>query len=431
MLGGMLLLPEGIYFDAPWVPPFGKHELSATCAFLGLLIRAPTHFRQARLFRGVDVLLLVLLPATLVTVLLNRQPLAFGPMLLPAMAPRDILAFSMRGVVQVGFPFLLGRVCVQSARDARMLARVVVTLGLLYSVLMVFEMIFSPNLHRWVYGYHARPDFSQTIRWGGYRPTVFMEHGLAVALFALVVTLFAASDGRACKWRFGLPAWLTTAYAALMLVLCKSTGALIMGSVTLPAIVWLSARKQIMLAALFASLCLAYPLVKVAGAFPAPSVVEVSRRYFGADRAGSLAMRFANEDLMVEHARARLWFGWGGSGRNRLYDEGGGDVVVTDGYWIILLTSGGVMLLACVFGLLLVPVIMAARAAGHVRDGPERILLAGLALVTACCAFDLLPNGLFSFAPLFYAGALARLSAELPREAPAVEVQSLFPEATG
>ncbi len=419
----MLLLPEGVYFDAPWIPPFGKHDISATCAFFGLLIRAPGEVRQARLGRGLDVLLLLLVPATAITVMGNGEVLTFGAVQLPGLSPRDILAFSIRGIVQVGFPFWVGRICIRSGRDARMLARVAVGFGLLYSLLMLFEMRFSPNLHRWIFGYHARPDFSQTLRWGGYRPTVFMEHGLAVALFALAVALFAASDGRASPRRFGLPSWATTAYQALMLVLCKSVGALVLGLVTLPAVLALSARRQLALAALLASACVAYPLLKVGGLFPERSLVHLSRQYLGPDRAASLAMRFENEDAMIEHVQARLWFGWGGLGRNRLYNENGDDVVVTDGHWTILLSSGGLVLLGCVFGLLLVPVFMAVRAARHVRDGTERLRLAGLALVTACCAFDLLPNGLFNFAPMFYAGALARLSTELPRQSTVVPVQ--------
>lgn len=419
----MLLLPEGVYFDAPLIPPFGKHDISATCAFVGLLVRSPGELRRARLGRGLDLLLILLLPATAITVLTNREALSYGATQLPALSPRDILALSIRGIVQVAFPFWVGRLCMRSGRDARMLARVMVGFGLFYALLMLFEMRFSPNLHRWIFGYHARPDFSQTVRWGGYRPTVFMEHGLAVALFALGVAIFAVSDGRASARRFGLPAWVSSAFLVVVLVLCKSAGALIFGMITLPAILFLSARRQLVLAAVLASVCAAYPLAKVSGLFPDRSLVELSQKYMGTDRAASLNMRFENEGAMIEHVRARLWFGWGGMGRNRLYDENGGDAVVTDGHWTILLSSGGLVLLGCVFGLLLVPVFMALRASARVRDGTDRLRLAGLALVTVCYAFDLLPNGLFNFAPLFFAGALARLSTELPREAQVVAVQ--------
>ena len=54
--------------------------------------------------------------------------------------------------------------------------------GLIYSLFILFELRMSPNLHRWIYGF-GQHGFSQHIRWGGYRPMVFMAAGLAVALF--------------------------------------------------------------------------------------------------------------------------------------------------------------------------------------------------------------------------------------------------------
>jgi hypothetical protein len=88
---------------------------------------------------------------------------------------------------------------------------------------------------------------------------------------------------------------------------------------------------------------------------------------------------------------------------------------VTDGYWIIVLCGGGLLRLVCAFGLLLYPVMRAARVLRRVREPGDRFLLAGLAVALACYVFDLLPNGMGNPIPLFLAGALARLNLELSR----------------
>jgi hypothetical protein len=117
--------------------------------------------------------------------------------------------------------------------------------------------------------------------------------------------------------------------------------------------------------------------------------------------------------LLIEHVHKRLWFGWGGDGRNRLYDSEGNNAVITDGHWIILLSVGGVTLLYSLFGLMLMSVFSAIRVLRKVTDRGDQQLLAGLALVATCYVFDLLPNGMFNQAPLFYAGALTSLVAAL------------------
>ncbi len=280
---------------------------------------------------------------------------------------------------------------------------------------MLFEMRMSPNLHRWIYGYHFHSDFSQTVRWGGYRPTVFLAHGLTVGLFALAAALFAATEGRITKRRLGLPTRWSTLYLVTILVLCRSTGAIIMGLVTLPVVALASPRRQIRVAVLLAAVCVAYPVVKLAGVFPKQAIREFTRDHLSPERADSLQFRFDNDKRLIDRALDRLWLGWGEFGRNRIYDDTGRDTVVTDGYWIIVLSGGGLLRLACSFGLLLYPVMRASRVMKRLREPGDRFLLAGLAIVVACHVFDLLPNGLGNPLVLFLAGALARLNLELSR----------------
>ena len=155
-LGGMLFLPEVATFDAPLVPPFGKHEIAAACALLGLIVRSPGRLRLPRLGRGADFLLVLVGLSGTITIFLNHDAVSYGPTLLPGMRARDVLSFGIRDALDVLLPYLVGRMCIQSTRDVRALLRVVLVLGLVYSLLIMFELRFSPNLHRWIYGYHAR-----------------------------------------------------------------------------------------------------------------------------------------------------------------------------------------------------------------------------------------------------------------------------------
>ena len=62
------------------------------------------------------------------------------------------------------------------------------------------------------------------------------------------------------------------------------------------------------------------------------------------------------------------------------------------------------------FGMLLGPVFSALSRLKRIAGSQERVLVSGMSLVTALNVLDLLPNGLYSALPLFYAGALAGVS---------------------
>jgi len=53
-----------------------------------------------------------------------------------------------------------------------------------YTFFLFIELTASPQLNRWIYGYH-QSQFIMAMRAGGYRPMVFMRHGLNVAFFNL------------------------------------------------------------------------------------------------------------------------------------------------------------------------------------------------------------------------------------------------------
>lgn len=414
VVAASLLLPELAMFDFPTLPPIEKLALGPLGAFLGCLVFAPRKVFSVRPGRLYTILILVLLGSAVFTVLGNPEPLRNGPVIRPGLAKYEIISMVVRDLLWIVAPFIVGMVVVEGSRDLRLLARTLLGAGVLYSLPMLLEVRLSPQFHYWVYGFRA-DFFGETVRWGGYRPVVFMAHGLATALFALVVTLQAAALNKVTRVWLMLPTTLWVVYCGLVLVLCKSTGVIIYGLVMVPLTLWLRARRLVKLAVMVTLLCWIYPLAKMTGAFPEKPMVELALK-INPDRAQSLAYRFDNDRMLVQRAQQKLWWGWGGYGRGRVFDADGKDISATDGHWIVMLAGRGVVGMVAGFALLLLPVLAAARAMKQVEDARSRALLAGLAMIVATYGFDLLPNGLFTNIPYFYAGALLRVSRTLPLE---------------
>src|SRR5262249_33639153 len=126
-------------------------------------------------------------------------------------------------------PFFLGRQLLRNSADNEQILRVLVIAGLFYSLPMLLEIRMSPQLHTWVYGYFPQGGFHQQARDGGYRPAVFLGHGLIVAFFIMTTTVAAAALWRTRTTVLRIPAAGITPYLAGMLVLCKTLSALIYG----------------------------------------------------------------------------------------------------------------------------------------------------------------------------------------------------------
>ncbi|HEV8062112.1 MAG TPA: hypothetical protein VGP68_19695, partial [Gemmataceae bacterium] len=166
-----------------------------------------------------------------------------------------------------GVPYLAGRLYLTTFDQLRDLAIGVIVSGLIYAPLCLFEIRVSPQLHTWVYGYFPHVSFFQTMRYGGFRPTVFMEHGLAVGAWMCTVTLTAFWLWR-CRafpqfrlWALRAPPILITSGLFFVLVLSKSFGAIglgLAGALTLLSCSWSRLR-------IFALILLLVPLFYVYG----------------------------------------------------------------------------------------------------------------------------------------------------------------------
>jgi O-antigen ligase len=291
--------------------------------------------------------------------------------------------------------------------------------------LVLIELRFSPQLDTWVYGY-MQHTWLQVVRDGGYRPMVFMEHGLAVALFMATATLCMFGLARTKEKIGGVSALPIAAVMALVVALSHSLGAFAFLLVLGPLIWFMPPRLQLRAAAGMGLLVMLYPMLRAYDWFPTTSVIDMAMG-ISEDRGWSLAFRFENEDIVLRRAFERPFFGWGGFDRIFIFDKESGDEVSTlDGAWIIIYAQGGLLGFLSKFGLLIWPVYRAFKRVRRVRDRNDKVMLATVGVVAAMVAVDLLPNGLFTYFPFLLSGALLGATRSLSKpqsEASGVRLQ--------
>jgi len=429
VLGGYLLLPVGTEIKFEGIPKFDKSSIPSIAAFLGCLLvaRQPLRFRNG--FGLAEVLLLAMLIGPFITSQLNTDPIVVGNRVLPGVGSYDALS-SVVAQLFVLMPFFLGRQFLRSAADNMDVLRVLVIAGLAYSLPMLFEVRMSPQLHTWVYGYFPH-SFVQQMREGGFRPVVFLGHGLLVAFFAMTSAVAAAALWRTGVRVAGVPAGVITGYLGAVLVLCKTLGALVYGAVLVPLVRFMSPRIQMRVAVALVGIALLYPMLRAADLFPTAAVLDAAHSVSD-DRAASMKFRFDNEDQLLARAWDRFWFGWGRYGRNRVYDdESGQDVSITDGRWVITMGQYGFVGFLAEFGLLGLAVVRAARAMRYAGSGPEAVFLCALALIVAINMIDLLPNSSISPWTWLLTGALLGRAEALRLSFPSRAPYSVAPALRG
>ncbi len=422
--GYLLLPPPPAAFDFPLLPPLGKERIPVLAAFAVLWLRARGSFELLPRSRIARALLVVFILSPVLTFATNREPVFFGHIGLPGMRPFEAFALVVQQAM-LALNFLLARALLTgpSAPDLeagddggaglRLILMALFIGGLAYSIPMLIEVRLSPQLNNMIYGYYQH-YFAQAIRGSGFRPLVFLNHGLWAAFFAMsafgaALALWRLERGR----RRGL-FLLASGYLGAVLVLCKTLGALIYGILLVPLIALFGTLWQIRLAALVGLLAFAYPVLKTVDAVPYERMVAEAAK-ISTDRANSLKFRFDNEEVLFERARLKPLFGWGIWGRNQILDTQTGNFqTVTDGRWIITLGVYGWVGYIAEFGLLVLPLLLLWQV-GRLPGGRLPRASGVVALMLAVNLVDLLPNATLTPITWLIAGALLGV-AERARE---------------
>lgn len=325
----------------------------------------------------------------------------------------DGLSEVLKQTVTWGLPYLIGRVYFTKLADLRDLAIGIVIGGIIYVPLCVFEFRFSPQLHKMLYGVHPHADFRQTIRALGYRPTVFMEHGLMVALWMAAATLLAAWIwfSKGVQKLLGMPMVLLLPALFVTMILCQSVGALVLLCVGLATLYFVSRTRMRWPIYVLIALAPAYMTLRASQVWDGTNAVEMADTLFGEDRAQSLELRMSNENILNKRALEKPIFGWAGWGRSRVYDRWGKDISITDGEWVIALGQHGLVGLAALTAMILLPVFLTIRRIppslwAHPKAAPAAALSIVLLMYMVDNLFNAMTNPIF----MLIAGALSALA---------------------
>ena len=384
---GWLFLPGAVY-NFPGIPPVSK--ITAVCF---PIIFATALFDKQRFGRlsptKLDIPMLIWCFCPLVTSISNGLGLYDG------------ISGITKNVLTWGFSYAIGKMYFSSYRGLRVLGTWIVIGGLIYIPFCIWEIRMAPTLNYYIYGFRSQ-SYSTSIRFGGYRPIVFMQHGLALGVWMMSALLTGV-----WLWRtkvvprlLNFPMGFNVLSLFIVFLLCRSLNAILLfcaGIFSYHAIRSLGFKVVI--------LCIAvvpvfYIVSRDVGILSTERLTNYAS-IISSDRARSLYGRLYHEERLVEKAWQRPLFGWGGWGRNRVYNAYGEDTSVTDGLWIIAFGVYGLVGLVSLGMILLLPTFAFYRKY-HVEDWaqaqftPMVAFITILPLYTIDCLMNAFVNPIFT-----------------------------------
>lgn len=415
LLGGYLILPPLAEFNLPLVPALDKVSIPNVSVLIILIFSVKQKVQLWPEARSARLLVTGLVLSAIPTVMTNGDPIIFevlenaDPILffvdqLPGQSVRDVGSVLLAQLLTL-VPFLLARQFLSSEDGLREILLALMVGGLIYSVPSLIEIRFSPQINVWVYGFFQH-SFEQMMRDGGFRPIVFLPHGLWLALFVCTALLSATALTRMAapldRWKMAV----VMAYLALLLVLCKSLASLAYGVVLTPVVLLVPARWQIRLGLVFAVVAVGYPMLRNAGLVPLDAILAQAEA-ISVERAESLAYRFDNEEQLLVRAAEKPWFGWGGWGRSLIRNSETGQIIsVPDGRWIIVFGTFGWLGYICEFGLLALPIFLMAWYVQRHSDAALSPMVGPLVLILGITMMDMLLNATLTPLTWLVAGAI-------------------------
>jgi hypothetical protein len=410
-----LFLPMAKY-EIPGLPDYTK--MSATC--WGVFISAAI-FDTERLLsfrpRLMDLPMLIWCICPLFSSLSNDLGLYDG------------ISAALNQTMSWGSPYIIGRIYFNDLNSIKEFAIGIFIGCIIYMPLCWYEMRMSPTLHHTFYGF-TQHYFLQSYRYGGWRPMVFMSHGLAVGVWMVSGSLIGLwlwiSGG--FKKIMGISIGFVNWILLLTSMLCRSTGAIGLFILGMGALFYAKRFKSKIIVICLALLPIIYLPVRATGYWDGDNLCHFLYDHFNKQRALSLYTRFDNENSLTEKARLHPVFGWGGWGRARVYDEQGNDVSVTDSLWIISFGNHGVVGLCSLTISILLPIItIMRRYNAAVWFHPKLIPAITLSMLVCLYMIDNLLNSMINPIYMVAAGGIISLEREFLDEKDTVKLINKIP----
>ncbi len=381
-----LFLPNASY-DLPGFPDYTKMTATVFGVLIGIALFDAGRLASFR-FRLYDLPVLVFCASPIVTSSLNGLGLYDGA------------SATLSNVTTWGVPYSIGRLYFSDLDDLRDLAIGIFIGGIIYVPLCLWEIRMSPGLHQAVYGFRTR-QFLMGMRYGGYRPSVFLWSYIPVVHWLAMSTVvgFWLWIGGHTRRLFGIHMIVPLALLLLTLFLCKTFVAAVLVPLGFCLAILSTRLHTPFLFVVLTIVIMTYMTVRASGLWSGQQLVTLSAIVDDA-RAGSLQVRLDNETLMAQRALERPLFGWGGWNRSRLLDEEGRYATLTDGRWIIVLGNQGLIGLLAFAGLFAVPLFRFSRNhRGAIWAQPAFAPAGAIASIVLLTFLNNLPNSTMN--PIF------------------------------
>lgn len=397
VIGGWLFLPM-IEFTIPGLPDYTKNVAIA----LGLLIGGYiSGNRQSADFCWTvyDLPLIFWCLSPVFTSLSN------------GLGVYDGLSGLLEHFVVWACPYLAGRIYFNSENKIRELCIGMLIGGVLYLFLCLYEIRMSPQLSNIFYGFFPH-SFLQHIRYGGFRPIVFLQHGLMVSLWMAITTIVAFWLWRSgeIKKIFGIPIFVIVFLMISTTILCKSAN----GWLTLVIgisfyYVWRYLKTPFPLLVFLIAIPV-YVFLRASNIVSVQEVVAPFSGVFDPERVGSLELRLFQEDLFCVKALQRPVFGWAGYGRGWPVDPGTGEKMIRmiDSLWLIVFSSKGFFGIYSMLAMMLVGPWKVLRLGGVklAKSETNGVVPVVLSFVVILFLIDSLVNGMVNPIYITTSGAL-------------------------
>lgn len=414
---GWIVLSPRAGINLPGIPAFTKDFSVSYGVLIGILLFRGDLIRRFRP-RPIDIFCLLCLIGPFISSMSN------------GLGAWDACSELYGRTIVWGTPYLIGRVLVKDLDDVRDCAMALLMSGLVIVPLCLIEIRLSPQLHRWVYGTHAVP-FHMAKRLGGYRPTLMFRHGIEVgtwlATSGIIGIWFSMIGTR--ERLLGLPLRAQTAILIVVNLISRSLGSIMLltGSFIV-ALATRSTRTKIALMALALGTP-TYLALRITNVWSPIIVIDLVDQFIDSERAESFSARVFQEDELGNKARRKIYFGWGGHNRFRVFDEFGEHTTPVDPLWLITFGKYGLFGIVGLYGMLCMPAILVTlRTPARYLLHPKMAGVVGLMLAMAIATGDSLQNAFFSPLMMVAAGALSTTAISLkawlpspngPRRAPA------------
>ena len=326
----------------------------------------------------------------------------------------DGLSAFLGKVTVWGIPYFIGRLYFDNTEALRDLCLGIFLGALVYVPFCLYEVAMSPRLHKIFYGWHPH-KFGQTKRGGGWRPVVFMEHGLMNAMWMASgclagLRLLASKNLGKRLPVLPIPSLLAVIVVVITFILCKSMGAFLLMMMGLVGILFATRTRRTWILLFIMAYPPFYMITRGSGMWDAENLLRTVQSYTSEERSGSLEFRIRNENILSEKAMERPIFGWAGWKRAWVRNDAGETISIPDGLWIIALGQNGIFGLTALSMTLLLPqILFLRRFPTRTWKEPAVAALVPLSVLLGLFMIDNLLNDMFNPVMLLSAGGITGL----------------------